>query len=171
MTLTYSVASAKDMKARFAAKFGEEACGNLEFRTIHSFCNEVLNRYKYVSGHSVFKLAGESETTRILRQLYREINGEFASENVLRELKTKMTYCRNMMLSDKEIEKFSPDIKFNVIYLAYKEYKIERRMMDYDDQLEYVFAVLRTRSDYMILERLVKTDAVFCSLLYKKYDN
>ncbi|MHB1151941.1 MAG: ATP-dependent helicase [Eubacteriales bacterium] len=149
LTLTYSVTSAKDMKARFAAKFGEDTCGSLEFRTIHSFCNEVLNRYKYVSGRNLFELAGETETSRILRQLYREMNGEFVSENVLREIKTKMTYSRNMMLSDNEIKKISPDIRFNEIYCAYKKFKIERRMMDYDDQLEYALAVLRTRSDIL----------------------
>lgn len=149
LTLTYSVASAKDMKARFAAKFGEETCGSLEFRTIHSFCHEVLNRYQYVSGRSVFELEAETEMSRILRQLYREMNGEFASENVLRELKTKMTYCRNMMFSDKEIEKIAPEIKFNEIYRAYKKYKTERRLMDFDDQLEYALTVLRTRSEIL----------------------
>ena len=38
LTLTFSVAAAKDMRERFVKIFGDEYAERLQFRTIHSFC-------------------------------------------------------------------------------------------------------------------------------------
>ena len=41
LTMTYTVAAARDMRARFAALFGEAAAERLEFRTINGVCSQI----------------------------------------------------------------------------------------------------------------------------------
>jgi superfamily I DNA/RNA helicase len=149
LTLTYSVAAANDMRARFGAKFGDEMCGRLDFRTIHSFCAGVLRRYQSISGRNVFPLIAEPESARVLQAIYREINGEYATENTMRDIRTRLTYCRNIMMPDSEIKKTDTEIKFYDIFHAYKNYKKSRRVMDYDDQLEYTLTIFRKYPDLL----------------------
>lgn len=146
LAITYSVAGTKEMQKRYQNAFG--AC-DIEFRTINGFCATMINRYEKVKGRKAFELIERDESvSSILRTVMAE-QGIFPTENDLREVKTAITYCKNSMLSDGEIEK---EIKlegknFSDIYRAYEAYKRERRLMDYDDQLVYGYTILKNHPE------------------------
>lgn len=56
LTMTYTVAAALDMRARFAALFGEEAAERLEFRTINGVCSQIIRTYERRLGRTAFDL-------------------------------------------------------------------------------------------------------------------
>ncbi|MBQ7779503.1 MAG: ATP-dependent helicase [Clostridia bacterium] len=146
LAITYSVAGTKEMQKRYQKYFG--AC-DIEFRTINGFCATMINRYEKVKGRKAFELIERDESvSSILRTVMAE-QGIFPTENDLREVKTAITYCKNSMLDDGEIEK---EIKlegknFADIYRAYEAYKRDRRLMDYDDQLVYGYTILKNHPE------------------------
>ena len=56
LTVTYTVAATKDMKARYAGFFGEEHAGKLTFRTINGLCAVVIGTYARQKGTETFAL-------------------------------------------------------------------------------------------------------------------
>ena len=143
LATTYSVAGAKEMQRRYEALFGH--C-DVEIRTINGFCAAVIHRYERVMGRTAFRLLDkEAEVTAILRGILSE-NGSFPNENELRDVRTAITYCRNSMLTDDEIEKqIRLDGRdFLAVYRRYRAFKQEHKLMDYDDQLCYGYRILCT---------------------------
>lgn len=146
LAVTYSVAGAREMKKRYEKRFGY--C-DVEFRTIHGFCAVLINRYESLRGRKAFTLMEkENDTATVLRKIMTEYGG-FPTENELREVQTAITYCKNSMLSDAEIEK---DVTVSgrdlfEIYKAYEAYKLENKLMDYDDQLVYGLTILKKCPD------------------------
>ncbi len=146
LAITYSVAGTKEMQKRYQKAFG--AC-DIEFRTINGFCATMINRYEKVKGRKAFELIEkDTDVSAILRTVMAE-QGMFPTENDLREVKTAITYCKNSMLSDSEIEKeiHLEGKNFFDIYRAYEAYKRERRLMDYDDQLVYGYTILKNHPE------------------------
>ena len=143
LAVTYSVAGAKEMQTRYERLFGVR---DVEIRTIHGFCASLIRRYEVMKGRHAFALLDkEGDVTDIVRGILIG-QGRYPSEHELRDIKTAITYCRNGMLTDEEIE---ARIKiegwdFLPIYRAYREYKREHRLMDYDDQLVYGYRILLT---------------------------
>ena len=45
LTVTYTVAATKDMKARFIKVFGSDYADNIEFRTINGICAKIIAAY------------------------------------------------------------------------------------------------------------------------------
>ncbi|NCC87624.1 MAG: ATP-dependent helicase [Clostridia bacterium] len=142
LTMTYSVAAAKDMKERFAQKFGEEMASNLDFRTINSFCYLVLKKYERFNNTKMFSLIKDSQTSGILKEIYINIHNEYPSEGTIKDIKTKITYCNNMMLKDEDMEDFNEEYNFLQIYKNYQNYKKDNKLMDYDDQMKYAKIIL-----------------------------
>ncbi len=146
LAITYSVAGTKEMQKRYQKAFG--SC-DIEFRTINGFCATMINRYEKVKGRKAFELIEKEESvSSILRAVMAE-QGIFPTENDLREVKTAITYCKNSMIDDADIEK---EIRlegknFADIYRAYEAYKLERRLMDYDDQLVYGYTILKNHPE------------------------
>ncbi len=146
LAITYSVAGTKEMQKRYQKAFG--SC-DIEFRTINGFCAAMINRYEKVKGRKAFELIEkDTDISSILRTVMAE-QGMFPTENDLREVKTAITYCKNSMLSESEIEKEIrlENKNFSEIYRAYEAYKRERRLMDYDDQLVYGYTILKNHPE------------------------
>ncbi len=141
LAVTYSVAGAKEMQMRYERLFGSR---DVEIRTIHGFCASLIRCYERVKGTTAFRLLDkEGDASRILQGILTE-EGGYPTENELRDVKTAITYCRNRMLTDEEVEKQIklPDRDFLSIYRKYRAYKNEHRLMDYDDQLAYGYKIL-----------------------------
>lgn len=152
LTLTYSVSAARDMKARYEALFGEEKA--LQFRTIHSFCVMVLKEFERQSGRKSFDLI--RNTNEVLAQLYLQIQHDFPNDAILKEIMTQITYCKNGQLSKEEIKEIeNENIDFYKIYKAYENYKMQNKLMDFDDQLKYAYTILKSYP--VILEKFKKT--------------
>lgn len=73
LTVTYTVAATKDMRQRFATRFGEELAGRLEFRTINGICARIIQYYGRRIGKTPFELVkDEKETTKMLVKICQE---------------------------------------------------------------------------------------------------
>ena len=146
LTMTYTVASTKDMKERFCSFFGEEWRGMVEFRTINGVCAKIIRAYERWSGGTAFRLVSdEKESAALIASIYREVMQSFPTESDIKNVRSKITYIKNMMFSDEDIREFDKkaDISIAQIYYRYCEIMREQRSMDYDDQMVYAYRVLR----------------------------
>ena len=64
LTMTYTVAAARDMQARYAAFFGGEEAKCLEFRTINGVCSRIIRYYERTFGPHGVSLAGGWHTEK-----------------------------------------------------------------------------------------------------------
>lgn len=151
LTMTYTVPASRDMRGRFAAIFGDEYAGRLEFRTINSVCLSIINSYARQSGSTMPELMDNN--AKLLTDVYRKVQNEYPAESDIRDLQMLISYIKNMRLTKDEIAELElGDIPAAPIYEAYlAEMKAQGRM-DYDDQLVYARTVLLKCPD--ILERL-----------------
>lgn len=147
LTVTYTVAATKDMSRRFASVFGEQAAQCLEFRTINGVCSKIITCYGEMVGKKPFDLVTDDKVTgKIITDLYVKIIGDYPAESDIKNIKTLITYCKNMMLTDSEIEKYGKNegIELLEIYKQYNATLKQNNLMDYDDQMLYAFSILQT---------------------------
>lgn len=150
LTMTYNVSAAADMKKRFIEKFGEDAPAMPEFRTINGFCAKIIMFYERIRGTSAFTLIDEGKITRILRAIYLDLTHEYPSESTVKEIKTNLIYCKNMMLPVNEIKKIKVgEVDFYELFVKYRDYKKQNRIMDYDDQLDFALKILLKNPDVL----------------------
>ena len=147
LTVTYTVAATADLRRRCAALFGEELAGRLEFRTINGLCARIIRAYERHTGRAAFELlSDEGEITRLLRELWLEQTKQFPSESDLKELRTQITFCKNKMLREEEMEaiRLESGADFLPLYRRYQDRLLKTRKMDYDDQMVYGLKILRS---------------------------
>lgn len=145
LTMTYTVSAAQDMRQRFAALFGPEHARRLEFRTINGVCSRIISCYERMTGRKAYDLLEDSgEQTALLGQLYHQLTQEYATESTIQAMQTAITYAKNQMLSDRELEKVQVDgVEFPALYRAYTKALQQQKKMDYDDQMVYAWKILR----------------------------
>lgn len=145
LTMTYTVAAARDMERRFASCFGEEAAKRLSFRTINGVCSRIIRYYERVMGRSAFRLLEDgSQKSALLGELYRNQTNEFATESTIKGLQTAITYVKNQMLKGEELSEIEVEgLNFPAFYQAYCKALRDRQLMDYDDQMVYALQILR----------------------------
>lgn len=144
LTMTYTVAATQEMRARFAARFGEAEAARMEFRTINGVAARIIALYSRMYGRTPPDLLqSESETTPLLLQLWQSINHEYAAESTLKELRTAITYIKNMCLTDAELDELETDLEnLPELYRAYQQALKAQHKMDYDDQLCFALQIL-----------------------------
>lgn len=148
LTMTYTVAAARDMRARFVSLFGESE--GLEFRTINGVCSRIIRLYERTLGRTAFELLDESGKSALLAELYRAQCGEFAQESTVKALQTAVTYAKNQMLSGEELAELEVEgVDFPAFFQAYGQALRQRRQMDYDDQMVYALRILRLHPEIL----------------------
>ena len=146
LTVTYTVAATADLRRRFRQTFGEEYASRLEFRTINGMCARIIRQFEQSTGRQAFQLlSDESDTARLVREVWRHTVGTFPSESELEEARTRIAYCKNAMLSDEDIRELEDGQRFFRLYDAYRTKLLENRLMDYDDQMVYGLKILRSQ--------------------------
>lgn len=145
LTMTYTVAAARDMQARYAAFFGEEEAKHLEFRTINGVCSRIIRYYERTFGRTAFRLLEDgAQKSAIISELYRTQSKEFATESTVKALQTALTYAKNQMLKGEELSAVEVEgVDFAAFFAAYGKVLRERQLMDYDDQMVYALRILR----------------------------
>ena len=147
LTMTYTVAATREMRERFAQLFGEECARGMEFRTINGVSSKIIAYYsRYVSRRPAFGLLeDEGEIRRILRGICLGLNEEYPDDGRIKELRTAITYIKNMMLTDQEVQELETDIDdLPAVYRRYCEELRRRGQMDYDDQMSYAYTILKS---------------------------
>lgn len=146
LTMTYTVAATRDMKNRFCSVFGEEWRGAIEFRTINGVCARILRSFERMTGRKAFELvADERDVTAFIGAICKEHMVAYPTENDVRQVRTQITYAKNMMLTDSEIRALDKKTGYPIfaIYQTYNEVMREQHKMDYDDQMVYAYRILR----------------------------
>lgn len=146
LTVTYTVAATKDMSERFAVHFGEDMAKRLEFRTINGICARIIQYYGRRIGKTPFELVkDEKATTGMLIRICQDHGMGYPTESDLKNVRTLLTYIKNMMLNEEELQKLEEesDIRIAGIYREYCRQMREQKLMDYDDQMLYAYNMLR----------------------------
>ena len=146
LTVTYTVAATKDMSKRFADRFGEEMADRLEFRTINGICARIIQYYGRKIGKTPFELVkDEKNTTGMLIKICQEHGMGYPTESDLKNVRTLITYIKNMMLSEEELQKLEEESEIRIagIYHSYCSEMRKQNLMDYDDQMLYAYKMLR----------------------------
>jgi len=103
--VTFSKASAGDMKARFAKFFPH--LPPVDFSTIHSLAFQVVRQTLERQGIS-YGIIEESDKPgvvskkRVLREIFEQLNDTKSTEDQLDELLTYITFIKNKMLPEQE---------------------------------------------------------------------
>ena len=150
LTMTYTVAAAGDMRQRYAAFFGPEEAARLEFRTINGVCSRIIRLYEKEYGRTAFSLLEENRKSALLAELFRAQSREFATESTVKGLATAITYAKNQMLADGELDQLEVEgCDFPALYRTYCQTMREHQWMDYDDQMVYALRILRRCPDLL----------------------
>ena len=151
LTVTYTVAATRDMKARFISFFGEGHADKLTFRTINGLCAVVIGRYARQKGTEPFALLDdERQINSVIRDLLARTGTAFPSDLQVKDARTHITYCKNMMLTEAEIHTHKVDgMDFPRVYFEYQDYLLRSRRMDYDDQMVFTYRIFRQHPDIL----------------------
>ena len=148
LTVTYTIAATKDMAARCAACFGSALAERFEFRTINGICAKIIQYYGRHTGREPFALmSDEKQTAAMLSEIFQRTEGEYPSETELKNVRSRIAYIKNSMLTDAEIEQMErsseDSLHIGEIYRQYCRAMREARQMDYDDQMVYAYRILK----------------------------
>lgn len=162
LSITYTKAATRDMRSRFAAMFGSELANQMCFKTINSVSEAIVKNHSLRSRIAPLTLLSEEkQKTAIIRDLIWKIRKEYPLDIDVMEVETKISYIKNMMLTDEEITKLeekTPNIK--EIYYQYKATLLQKRLMDFDDQLVFALAILQKNP--IILKELQQEYQYIC---------
>lgn len=147
LSITFSRASAKDMKERFNKIFSDHLSIPVHFSTIHSFCYNLIREYAYMSKTRYTIIEEEKNQLNkynLLKKIYLDINKEYITEEKLEALLNSIGYIKNMMLKVDDFIKYNkPDIEnFKMIYEIYEKYKRDNNLIDFDDMLTLTSNIL-----------------------------
>ena len=152
LTLTYTVAATKDMARRFESVFGRASSNLLEFRTINGICYEIIREYGRRIGKKPFDLITDDKLSgKILTDIYIDVMDEYPTESDIKNVRTLIIYCKNMLLTEEEIKKRGEDEGLD-LFKIYDRYNAElkaRSLMDYDDQMIYAYRMLKSSSEML----------------------
>ena len=151
LSITFSRASAMDMKSRFNKVYGDISNIPVHFSTIHSFSFGLIREYAYRNRISYTLIEdGKKELNKynILKRIYYSINKDYINDEKLENLINSIGYIKNMQISpEKFVKKFDANIKnFVDIYKAYEEYKKNHNLIDFDDMLTIALEILNKDS-------------------------
>ena len=165
--VTFSKASANDMKERFKRFFPE--LPTVDFSTIHSLSFQIVREYFYQNRIDYQLIEGkvDSETQKngyngqelnkkkILRQIYKSENNEAITEDVLEELITYITYIKNKLLPEEHWNITSCKIPNKEMiakhYEYYKKNGTDKLLLDYDDMLTIANEVLENEKTLLTI--------------------
>lgn len=171
--VTFSRASASDMKERFKRFFPELA--PVDFSTIHSFAFEVVRDHFRKTRTNYYMIEGDVDAEEeqetfgeeglplhkkiILRQIYKSIVGDNITEDQMEELTTYISYIKNKMLSSSDSVKCDVREAKRIFqeYEAYKSTGHDKLLLDFDDML-------------VIAERVLGQDPALLRKYQQRYD-
>lgn len=201
--VTFSRASAQDMRERFNRFFPMHTGSSVDFSTIHSLAFEVVRNHfhklntPYQMIEKNTESAGQSDLThegvplhkqRILRDLYKRMNGDNLTDDQMEELTSYISFIKNKLISPEQWSKVKCDVpKAEMIFKEYECFKqsgTAQLLVDYDDMLTIANEVMskdtallrkfQSRYDYILTDESQDTSLVQHAIieqLVKKHGN
>lgn len=140
LAITYTKNATYDIKKRFDDKFGLSIANHLNIFTINSLCEKIINRYAEMFNRKRFTLLKESEQKAIVKGIYTEVTGDkFPHDADIIKVQNFISYAKNMMLTTpaQRLEYLYENTIYEKIYIRYNNILIQKKNMDFDDQLIY----------------------------------
>ncbi|WP_055105899.1 ATP-dependent helicase [Paenibacillus ihumii] len=195
--ITFSRASAGDMKERFKRLFPE--LPSVDFSTIHSLAFEIVRErfrtqrasFQIIEGHGAAHDTEPGEAgdpaalslhkKLILRDIFRAVTGENITDDQLEELTTYISYIKNKMIPESRWREVSCSVRHaDQILSEYERFKREHPgglLIDFDDMLTLADDVLskdarllrkyQRRYDYMLTDESQDTSLVQHAIVEK----
>lgn len=164
LSITFSKASAEDMKERFNNTISDMETNLAKFSTIHAFCYSLIREYAYMNRLN-YTLIEDSKNPNnkynLLKKIYFETNKDYITEERLDSLLNAIGYIKNMMLTpDEFLDKNKIDINnFKTIYNIYENYKRSNNLLDFDDMLTISQEILQ-KNNYLLQKYRSKYDFI-----------
>ncbi|MBQ1235431.1 MAG: ATP-dependent helicase, partial [Oscillospiraceae bacterium] len=145
LTMTYTKAATEEMLQRFGENFGHGYARDMEICTINSLATQIISFYARHHGRAEPpQLIENEEAVRIISGLYQQINGDYATDSAIKDIRTAITYIKNMMLPNDEIETLDMGVEnLDKLYQGYSKALKQGKYMDFDDQLSYALTILK----------------------------
>ncbi len=150
LALSYSIASANDIKNRFDELFNGKIHmlerNKVKFSTIHSFALSVIGYYTYKTNSKIHIIEkGHSRITKknILKKLYYDLTKKEASAREIEKILETISYAKNNGWTKKTHRKASKVMSFEYLYNEYENYKTKNNMIDYDDMIFMCYNLLK----------------------------
>lgn len=128
--LSFSKASAIDMRNRFKSFFGNIIKDTVPFSTIHSFAYYVINNYSFRRNKKYTIIESkDSPVNRIvlLKNIYTKYNNDFINDDKLEELSSFIGYLKNIMVSFENTEIYKEDFPVPNFINIYREYELYKK--------------------------------------------
>ncbi|WP_312814543.1 ATP-dependent helicase [Sedimentibacter sp.] len=149
LTITFSKMAAKDMYNRFHTFFGDSHKNKTDFLTIHAFSYKIVRDYFKRKGVNFELLTNNYQAlSEILKSYYSDSYYNYISDEEVENLSSAISFINNMMIDPPEYKDYGIEIKgFDKIYEAYKLYKSQKQLIDFDDMLLYAYKILSNSSN------------------------
>lgn len=120
------------------------------FVDFHSFCYRIIRFHDKQCGKESCKAYRDME--KVIRKLIKDMFVLDLKNQDLRRLMRKVSYCKNMMLPEREIMKIEFDgIDFPAFYKAYEKFKSAKSIYDQDDILVETAQILMNKPEILQL--------------------
>lgn len=148
LSITFSKASANDMKDRFNKLYGDISNIPVHFSTIHSFSYSLIKEYAFKNRIRYTLIEDNNKELNkftLLKKIYFSINKDYITEEKLETMINSIGYIKNMLITPKEfLSLFKVDIdNFKDIYHTYEKYKQNNNLIDFDDMLTLSLEILK----------------------------
>ena len=150
LAVTYTVSGTRTMRESFYRMFSEEVGKQISFKTINGLCWEIVSRYYQKQGREI-SVCDEAMQKKLLRTVIKEAGKEsYPTESDLMAVQMYISYVKNMMWNEERIAKEQWEVnKFPEIFAAYRKALIERKMVDFDDQMLFAYKILKANPDIL----------------------
>ncbi|PPA70771.1 ATP-dependent helicase [Jeotgalibacillus proteolyticus] len=188
--VTFSKASAEDMKTRFSRFFPE--LPPVDFSTIHSLAFSIVRDHCYQEGITYTLIEGSNEPSpdldpalankkMLLRNLFQKHTKETITDDQLEELTSFISFIKNKLLPRSKWSEVPCEVPHaEEIASAYEEIKAKnpnRLLLDYDDMLTLANDALKTnrrllkkyqnKYDYVLTDESQDTSLVQHAIIEK----
>ncbi|OFI05540.1 putative ATP-dependent DNA helicase YjcD [Clostridium acetireducens DSM 10703] len=153
--LSFSKASAMDMRHRFKSFFGNIVKEAVAFSTIHSFAYYVINNYSFRRNIRYTIIESKNSPVNkvvLLKNIYTKYNNDFINDDKLEELSSFIGYLKNIMVSMENTTNYKDEFpvpNFMKIYKEYELYKSKNNLLDFDDMLVKCYEILNNDKDIL----------------------
>ena len=180
LLLTFTKASSRQMMSRAAAI--EPACERLAGGTFHALATRLVNRNAHVFGADrPFTVIDPQDCTEIVKKVMDPLRKGDENWPPAKSVHKVISYAANTRLPMEEVvaklcrEHASLVESFIEVRDAYITYKQSKRLLDYDDALEYMGALLedpelgpqiRSQWDFVMIDEYQDTNALQLDIVY-----
>lgn len=161
LAITYNKNATEEMQERFSSLFGAAIGNRIAFQTINSLSLGIYTTYCRERRLREKTHLENSERRTLIRRIFNRFHDTYASEGDIQELGSAITYIKNMMLTEEQIQEIEIDYPhLGEMYRAYQNELNEQNKRDYDDQMVLGLQILRENRD--ILDGLRKRYQYIC---------